>query len=1356
MKRRLFAALLSAVVLFCTTSFAFAENDQTQESKVLFEPIPEDDNTKAITTGTQVREAEKEDDDADEDIRDQIEDLIPDNVEEIKIGTAGELIEFSKKCSLDTWSANKMVVLTDDIDLLGVKFNGIPYFGGIFDGRGHTIKELDITDSLSYAGLFSYVQKDAVVKNLNVEGAVVPSGSNLIIGGIVGDNYGIIRNCSFKGIIKGVDYIGGIVGINEVSGEIDNCTSSGYIDGTHFCGGISGENMGNITGCTNNCAINTTVTDIGISIDSMETINAVLNLIKNGLDNQDKPSADVTVTDIGGISGLSIGIITRCINNGEIGYDHVGYNVGGIAGRQSGYILSCSNNGLIKGRKDVGGIAGQAEPYITVDLGSDIAYQLTQSISELHDTVTATLNDAKKQSDTVSERLAVIQKFTAGAVDDTKFIATGTVDLVNGISSAANTAFSRIDYVIDEASKEGGIMDGTVSAAENVSESIKDIRDTIDDIDIYEYLSDGEKEDFDRAKEAMEIITAQESELYDAAYDAYFNEFIHQHGHNYASDLKFITSGGEILELDPNADASADLESEGSDITLYDGEFVHYESDDSYEKFPITDGSEQQEQDKKLKKLAKAHAALKATDYAKEKYVSPEGYSSNDVTEDLAAATQTITELTYRHLPDLTDAVRSDAESAANSVAGAASDLKGALRSARDLVGDIAGQDDIRLPSLDDEYRAHTASLADNMKGMNDNFGLLNSEINSSSDVLVGDLQALSDKFNDILMLYTDAIDGVLDKDYTDIISDESLAEAEYTTDATIDSCLNFGTCEGDIDTSGIAGTMAIEYDFDKESQITGLKGSKINTSFITKCVLRKNRNYGSIKGLKDYTGGICGMQEMGTVLGCGSYGNVESTNGNYVGGITGSSLSYIISSYAKGELDGMNYVGGIAGDGRNIRECLSLVTVGEAESWYGAIAGHVDDAGEVRENYFVSDELAGIDRVSYSLKAEPVSYEDVLNNRVFGEFENETKDEEGKVVALSSAEDENKEKEYLYRSIPDEFNSFIIRFILVDEDIDGGSTEIGRLSKKYGDSVKKEDYPPVTNKDGYYVVWDTDRIDNISADMTINATYKRYRTTISVDRPSDNIHRSDLLVDGNFREGDELKVVRTVLGKEDQGSDEAITLYEKLDVTVPDDGSKNHRIRFRPQDDAIEIIGKIGKYTDARMILFMETESGIQELKPVDKMGAYDIYEIDGNSFHLIYGYKGFNKLGNIMFYAVVAVVVIILLLLILNIYLFIKHRNKATKMIADVKEKVTSRIDSKEQRFYDDSKDDVKAKEKAKDKEQKSEEKEAESKEKAEETEIKEEPEKTEPKEEKNNSELTEKQEETKAKEEKEDPEE
>ena len=39
---------------------------------------------------------------------------------------------------------------------------------------------------------------------------------------------------------------------------------------------------------------------------------------------------------MGGIVGVSTGIVSECINQGKIGFAHTGYNVGGIAGRQSG------------------------------------------------------------------------------------------------------------------------------------------------------------------------------------------------------------------------------------------------------------------------------------------------------------------------------------------------------------------------------------------------------------------------------------------------------------------------------------------------------------------------------------------------------------------------------------------------------------------------------------------------------------------------------------------------------------------------------------------------------------------------------------------------------------------------------------------------------------------------------------------------------------------------------------------------------------------------------------------------------------------------------------------------------------
>ena len=72
--------------------------------------------------------------------------------------------------------------------------------------------------------------------------------------------------------------------------------------------------------------------------------------------------------DTGGIVGYSSGVVQSCVNRGTVGYPHVGYNTGGIAGRQDSYLSGCTNSGTVYGRKDVGGIVGQAEPYVLVDL----------------------------------------------------------------------------------------------------------------------------------------------------------------------------------------------------------------------------------------------------------------------------------------------------------------------------------------------------------------------------------------------------------------------------------------------------------------------------------------------------------------------------------------------------------------------------------------------------------------------------------------------------------------------------------------------------------------------------------------------------------------------------------------------------------------------------------------------------------------------------------------------------------------------------------------------------------------------------------------------------------------------------
>ena len=123
--------------------------------------------------------------------------------EEIYIDSVDDLKKFSRDCWLDTWSQNKKVYLREDLNLAGSDFVSIPTFGGYFDGQGHTISVLTFRNSVSYTGLFCYTQKTAVIADLNVAGIVRPSGNQMVVGGIVGDNSGIIIHCTFDGRVEG-------------------------------------------------------------------------------------------------------------------------------------------------------------------------------------------------------------------------------------------------------------------------------------------------------------------------------------------------------------------------------------------------------------------------------------------------------------------------------------------------------------------------------------------------------------------------------------------------------------------------------------------------------------------------------------------------------------------------------------------------------------------------------------------------------------------------------------------------------------------------------------------------------------------------------------------------------------------------------------------------------------------------------------------------------------------------------------------------------------------------------------------------------------------------------------------------
>lgn len=1139
--------------------------------------------------------------------------------EEIYISSVEELQSFSRNCRLDTWSCNKKVYLTEDLNVAGSGFTPIPTFGGYFDGQGHTISGLTVNNGVSYTGLFCYTGQTAVITDLNVTGIVKPSGKQLAVGGIVGKNAGILLNCSFYGSVAGNDYVGGITGYNELSGMLLRCSSSGNVSGVHYTGGIAGENDGNIAGCTNRAEVNTTNEDKGMSLEDInlrQYADSLLELAGSKEEDSSIQGASSNNTiDSGGIAGRSTGIIQQCVNKGTVGYEHVGYNVGGIVGRQSGYVYACENVAEVYGRKDVGGIVGQAEPYVAVDLSEDIAYQLTENIGKLHDLVDQMLTDSGSESGTLSDRLSMILSFTDKALDNTAYLADSTVGWADGMVGAANELFDRADYIMEEAAKKDGVLDQTQSAAGNLKGAADSLVDVMDDLDVYEYMTEEEQLRYDAAKNTVTEATKEYSGYYEDAVRAYDNYYIDEvrndsnNADQYMSetaptekDLKPYDAEGNQLSIiwTSGLSSSDDIINQYKDVDSWkheheDGtttDFLNAENEDQYEL-------DKELQEEALRKASENSSTIQnaADDYADKQYQAKHGKSYN---KDVNDAVQTMYDITIKYTNQMSDSARKDAEAAFDAAKDAAGNMEQAGSETKRIAEDVNGRGNIVLPELGDTYRANTNELSVNLQGISENMEYLNQEMRSAGDVLSDDMEAVNDQFSSIMLLYTDAIDGVLDMDYSSVYEDTSEEDARTSTDATLAQNTNYGAIKGDLNVSGIAGTMAIEYDFDLESDITGMDDAKVNSTYLTKCVLRDNINQADVTAQKSDAGGITGRQELGMILGCENYGRIKSASGDYVGGIAGESLSSIKESYAKCALSGEKYVGGIAGIGYGIEDCYTMVRILEADAFSGAIAGMTDQTEQVSGNYFVSEELAGINRISYSDKAEPLSYEALL------------------------------EKEEL----PDEFRQMKITFYADEE-------QIASVSCDYQGSIVKDRFPQIPEKDGFYAAWDTEELKNVVQDEDIYVEYVRYLTTIAGDPVREN-GQSVLLADGRFEKEDHLEVHQRSV-EELSGLPEGT--IEVFTVELPEDGNAVHQLRYQAPD------------ADSKVTLYVKS-NGEWIAADTDRMGSYYLFQTEGTGVELAVA----AAQGNYMIYVVAGIIAAVLLIS-AGVLLYTRNRHKRRK---------------------------------------------------------------------------------------------
>ncbi len=362
--------------------------------------------------------------------------------ETLRITSVEELQDLSQACAYDVWSRDKRVLLEADLDLTGTELM-IPVFGGIFDGQGHTISGLTIQQAGSRMGLFRYLQQGAVVQNLVVSQAkVLPQGSGCQAGILVGRNYGSIVNCQVSGVLEGEEEVGGIAGVNEAGGEIRSCTANVTVLGNRRSGGITGSNHGVLNNCTNKGSINIYTNDMVYDLEDFTVEN--LEEASSGA----KLDAHM---DTGGIAGISDGKIYYCTNTGTVGYAHVGYNTGGIVGRlHQGYIQNCTNTGHVLGRKDVGGITGQMEPFMEVEY-------IDGKLDELDRELDIFLNMLEASHDHLSsygDQATTITRQLNTNLRNVSTAATNLLDITNDLWHVYNQEISGISSDFDRLSDD--------------------------------------------------------------------------------------------------------------------------------------------------------------------------------------------------------------------------------------------------------------------------------------------------------------------------------------------------------------------------------------------------------------------------------------------------------------------------------------------------------------------------------------------------------------------------------------------------------------------------------------------------------------------------------------------------------------------------------------------------------------------------------------------------------------------------------------------------------------------------------------------------------------------------------------
>ena len=877
----------------------------------------------------------------------------------------------------------------------------------------------------------------------SVSGSVKVTGSAENVGGVVGTNYGILENCSFEGIVTGNTNVGGIVGENRADGIVLICYNKGTIVGTNEVGGICGMNRGILQNCENEGKINDE--DLKTTLDLNGIDIGTLNLTQNV----------VTRNDAGGIAGRSSGTVADCTNKGEIGYAHIGYNVGGVIGRQSGTVINCKNMGHVMGRKDVGGIIGQAEPYRESEYLSDHLEKVRDDFSEINhlmgqmsDAMRSVSSDTRGYVQTLQQQYEDTMGNLDSEINSMKSTVTGNNAAMTAYMDSLSSALNNLGEIGNDTISRmmESIRQNTENAANNINGKLNDMKDIL-------------------TESSSESGSASESDGESASESSSPEESSSQE----SSSLQESPAESE----QPSSSENGDTQNQSSN----NEEAAAIPADDAAEYLAAGDDE--------------------AGDYA--------WFARDSVSRESSEESSSGWELPSEWPSELPSTLPSELPSESISIPS-----QSEVESKADAITDILNKDPIKVKhdeKIDDnlnQMKGEISSASDNIKNLQSTLTGTGDSLTNTMSNISGELTDQSKASGDTIDSMTDSVDGGIqsitsDLDrilntssrITDIISDDvnvllgngsaiDDVSGEALTERTlgvVSGCSNHGKIEGDINAGGIAGIMNTEYDVDPEVDMDLTELTDVEVRSTTNDVLIHCINYGTVAGKKRNSGGVAGSEELGLIHACENYGTVQLESGNGLGGIAGYSASRVNQSYALCNLKGDNKIGGITGEGYDISNCLAMVTIsGNRTEKIGSIAGCINEDGTLENNYFVSDLWGGVDQINYIGKAQRCTYEELMQ----------------------------------METVPAGFTQVTVTFEQDDE-------VLATLQIPYDGTVTEEEVPDIEPDEDCYISWDRKfPLTHVTANVTVTAESKRFTKSLAWFSAANQL-KPDFLVEGDF-----------------------------------------------------------------------------------------------------------------------------------------------------------------------------------------------------------------------------------------------